>query len=430
MNHNLITKLVGLPELVVTDVETKAESVCFTVSSNYNTVPCPECGKKTSNIHSRRTQPIRDLSALGKQTILLLEKKRFKCYSCDAQPFIEPIKSVDRYQRMTTRYCSYLAHLTQYRSYSEIARSEGLSFPVVKQVADKKADFISDCIGLSKGLKSLSIDEFAILKRHKYGVVISDPEHQLIVDVLPHRNKDYIINYFLSWPEEIRLGIEHVSIDMWGPYAALIPECFPNARITIDKFHVIAHLNEAMEKVRREQQKELLPQESKKTFFKSRFSLLKAGENLKQKDTDRLQNMLEKSPTLELAYELKEDFRELMMAESYEEAKECLYDWYEQAEKSEIPSFIEFIKMVKRWEDKILNFFISGITNGYAEGVNNKIKLVKRIGYGVPNSENLRRRILLSFYEKGSCKLVQSTDSVKEKKDTFKGWKANDSKIA
>jgi transposase len=130
---------------------------------------------------------------------------------------------------------------------------------------------------------SLSIDEFAILKRHKYGVVISDPEHNQMVDILSERTKGHIINYFLSWPEHIRLGIKHVSIDMWGPYASLIPECFPNAKNTVDKYHVIANLNGALEQVRREQQKKLLHQHFKKFFFKSRFVLLKAGESLMRK---------------------------------------------------------------------------------------------------------------------------------------------------
>jgi transposase len=109
------------------------------------------------------------------------------------------------------------------------------------------------------------------------GVVISDPEHNQIVDILSERTKGHIINYFSSWPEHIRLGIKHVSIDMWGPYASLIPECFPNAKITVDKYHVITNLNGALEQVRREQQKKLLHQHSKKILFQKSFRFTKAG---------------------------------------------------------------------------------------------------------------------------------------------------------
>jgi hypothetical protein len=79
--------------------------------------------------------------------------------------------------------------------------------------------------------------------------------------------------------------------------------------------------------------------------------------------------------------------------------------------------------MVKRWEDGILNYFKSGITNGYAKGINNKIKVVKRIGYGIPNPENLRRRILLAFFEQGSCEIkIPEVSSPENSFPMFNGW--------
>ena len=184
-------------------------------------------------------------------------------------------------------------------------------------------------------------------------------------------------------------------MDMWRPYKSVATEVFPNAEIVIDKFHLVAVMNTALDEIRKQEQNQL-SQFHRKKFYMSRILMKKRGEDLTDKEHKRLIELFKLSPPLEKAWELKEEFRDLMQIVSLNEAKIALEQWYKRITESKLSPFFK-AKGIKRWELHILNCFKSKITNGFAEGINNKIKLIKRIGYGVPNLQNLRRRVFHSI---------------------------------
>ncbi|MTI67373.1 MAG: transposase [Firmicutes bacterium] len=100
-----------------------------------------------------------------------------------------------------------------------------------------------------------------------------------------------------------------------------------------------------------------------------------------------------------MAWELKEEFRDILQMQDEKNVLQALNCWYERISNYKLTPFYAACKTIKRWEEKNLNYFDSGITNGFAEGINNKIKLVKRIGYGVPNIFNMKIRIFMSVLE-------------------------------
>ena len=169
--------------------------------------------------------------------------------------------------------------------------------------------------------------------------------------------------------------------------------CFPNAKIVADRYHVVRQANWAMENVRKRVQK-TLSVEWRKYFKRSRFLLNKNPEKLSPDEKDRLRVILGISSDLEYAYILKNSFTELMHSDSSTIGKQRLSEWVYTAESARLKEFDACTKAVHNWSDEILNSFDCVYTNGFTEGCNNKIKVIKRVSFGVRNFDYFRNRIL------------------------------------
>ena len=168
-------------------------------------------------------------------------------------------------------------------------------------------------------VEAISIDEFAIKKKHKYAVALTDPINGKLIEVLSSRKKKDLIEYFNSWPKELREQIKYFSMDMWSPYKAVAETVFPNAKIVVDKVHLVTALN----KLRTNEQDKQTPANRTK-FYKSRLTLLMAGEDLDDDGHQRLIEIFKISPDLEKAWELKEEFRDLLQIPDVEESIKAL----------------------------------------------------------------------------------------------------------
>ena len=408
MQLNYITKLIDLPDIKVIDFyfeenanKNDSQIELYLIAEHSKPyVICPDCGHKLVKVLDRRIQKIRDIPVSDKNTFICLEKKRYYCYCTGSKKaHSEEYISIKPYARKTNRFGKYIfKQAKRGLSFSNIAREFSVSYTTIMNsvfsLVDQKLEQEIDIKDLD--VETLSIDEFAVKKRHNYGVAITDPENNRIIDLLSERKKAYLIEYFKNWPKDVRKKIKAVSIDMWGPYAGVVKEVFPNATITVDKFHVVIKANNALDEIRKQEQKRL-PKAYRSNFFKSRYLLLKSGEKLSKKEHRRLINLFEISPKLEKAWELKEELRDLLQMNKLQYAKKALKDWYKNVTKALIKPFFKTKQTIKNWQSEILNYFKTGLTNGYAEGVNNKIKLIKRQGYGIPNFENFRRRIMLQM---------------------------------
>lgn len=391
-----ITKLLDLPDLIATDLLILDGVYVFISEAKKKEWKCPNCGSITHKVHDRRWQNIKDVPIREKQVIIRLEKKRYRCENCDSNPFNEKYESIDKYSRKTKRLDLYIVKSAQKRDYTSIAKELGVSYTSISNSVENKAKSLIDDINLDE-VEYLSIDEFSIRKKHEYAVALSDPKEQELIAILPSRKKDDLINYFKrEWPEEIRNNIKAISMDMWSAYNSMAQEVFPNAKIVVDKFHMVMKAGDAFDDVRKKVKRKANDENSTK-FYKSRNLLRKNGEELTDDEHDKLIELFKLSPNLEKAWELKEEFRDVLQMDKISKAKSALNDWYKRVIDSGLKSFLEAKKTVENWEDKLLNFFETKISNGFAEGINNKIKLIKRIGYGVTDLKNLRHRLFVAF---------------------------------
>lgn len=182
-------------------------------------------------------------------------------------------------------------------------------------------------------------------------------------------------------------------------YIALAKRLLPNATIVIDRFHVARYCTWAVENVRKRVQKKLLP-EQRRYFKRSRKLLLARMKNLPPENKAAVERMLCFDRDLREAYLLKEKFYEFMDSKDSIQAKERLRAFRAFAFTADIHEFQACMTMLQNWEPYILNAFDCPYSNGFTEGCNNTIKVIKRIAYGYRNFDNFRRRILMTLNAK------------------------------
>ena len=187
--------------------------------------------------------------------------------------------------------------------------------------------------------------------------------------------------------------VEFFVMDMWKPYLDIAKTYFKNATIVIDKYHFIRQVLWAFERVRKSVQKEFL-KVRRTTFKRSRFLLLKRKNLLSDYEADCVEVMLLASRRIRNAYLIKEKFYEFIDSKSYDEARNKLNEWYMYLMSCNEPEFVTAEKTMRNWQPYILNAFACGYTNGYTEGCNNKIKVLKRNAYGYRDFDRFRSRIL------------------------------------
>ena len=182
-------------------------------------------------------------------------------------------------------------------------------------------------------------------------------------------------------------------MDMTGGYRKLMKELFPQAKIIVDKYHYVRQITYAIERVRVEEQKRLSGT-WRRYFKKSKYLLLKDTERLTTEDRIQLENLFRISEPLRKAYALKQQFEYVKASTSREEAAKRLSKWILDAQSSKLIDFMKVSLTYQNWSKEILNSFEYPYTNGYIEGCNNRIKVLKRVSFGMPRFARFRRRIM------------------------------------
>ena len=229
----------------------------------------------------------------------------------------------------------------------------------------------------------MSIDEVSKRKGHKdFVTVVSSIDAGALLEVIDSHKQDDIIEVLKQQPIEIREKVEEVSIDMWGGFPKVVKEVFPNAKIVVDRFHVMQPVIKELNQVR---------QKAKINIKGSRFILLKNKVDLTEEEKVKLENVLKCSKRLRLAYNLKEDFRSIFeTCKTPEEGQKQLKEWLQKAKAV----YGAVLETIRNHLDNICNYFLNRTSSGVMEGLNNRIKLIKRQAYGFLNFLNFRSRLL------------------------------------
>lgn len=242
----------------------------------------------------------------------------------------------------------------------------------------------------------MNIDEIALEKGHgNFVLVLSAPEEGYVLEVLPDRERKTLENWLSGLAPEMKKAIKIVIDSMWEPYTLAVKAKLPQARIVVDRFHVMKNLNHCLTLARREIQR-TASNEVKEQLKGSRWVLVKNQKDLNEKQRTKLESLYQVSPELKICHQLKEQFRTIFETiTDREQARLALRRWMKQVEKQSVTALQSFLVTLKNWFELILNYFLERWTNAFAEGINNKIKLIKRRAFGFTNFDHFRLRILV-----------------------------------
>lgn len=349
---------------------------------------CPHCGNRTTYIKDYRLQKVKDLAIVGEPLTVIIRKRRYICKECGST-FTENNPYIKRYCHFPARfYLESIKESCNLQSFSAIAKRLGVSVTSIIRW------FNNISYPRPKLPECLAIDEFrGNAGGRRFQCNVSNPAKHEIIDVLPNRDTEDLCKHFLQYTYQERATVKRITMDLSTLFRSLAKRLFPEAKIIADKFHVIRVVTNSLENVRKRIQKEF--HEAKRKWFKrSHYLLLKKHEDLKEEDTIELNRILNSSPELEKAWVLKELFYEIFRKGTRTEAKKELGNWLSLADELAISEFKHCITTFTNWRTEIANIVGETISNGFIEGSNNKIKVLKRISFGVKNFERFRNRIL------------------------------------
>ncbi|MGE5622774.1 MAG: ISL3 family transposase [Bacillota bacterium] len=238
--------------------------------------------------------------------------------------------------------------------------------------------------------RKMGVDEKAIAKGHRYMTLVCDLESSTVAYIGEERTEDSLKAYFLAFTEEQRAGIEAISLDMWPAYLHACQACVPGAedKMVFDRFHVMKHVCEAVDKVRKREHKELLHR-GDATLTKSKYLWLSNAENLSEAARERFEQIRVENLKTARAWAMKESLREMWNYASEGWSRRFWGRWYFWATHSLEP-LIEKAKMIAAHLPNILTYFTHRITNAVAEGLNSKIATVQKRACGFRNRDHFK----------------------------------------
>lgn len=385
LNTNYTEKLLELKEVILLNIENTKDSKIVEFKMAQRIHKCPRCGDETSKVHDYRIQDVKDIPILGNNTILRIHKRRHVCKTCGKR-FYEHIPLVPKYQRTTNRLWLYvLKCLNDTVSMKSVAESCNISPSSVARIIDHVN------YDLNSLPEILSIDEFKGNAGRKFQCILTNPKKHEVLDILPERTIESLSAYFATFNN--RNNVKYIVMDMSSLFRSMAKSCFPNAQIIVDKYHVYRQVQWAFEDIRKQVQKEF-GTKRRKYFKRSRTLLLKGREKLTEDELQQVSLMLQLSKPLAQSYYLMHEFREFMKSKDLITARKKLGDWFMHVGATDLTRFHKCVETFSSWQEEILNAFNTGLTNGYTEGCNNKIKVLKRNAYGVRNFPRFRKRIM------------------------------------
>jgi len=294
----------------------------------------------------------------------------------------------------TRTFERYVLTLSQRMTILDVSRHLGVSWDIVKEIQKRYLTRRFSRPRL-KDVRYLAIDEIAIRKGHKYLTVVLDLKSGAVVFVGDGKGAESLVPF---WRRLRRSGaqVKAVAIDLSPAYTSAIMTHLPEAAIVYDHFHVIKLFNDTLSNLRREIQRQAQTKEGKQAVKGIRWLLLKRSANLDEtkNERQRLQTALELNAPLATGYYLKEDLGQLWKQPNKGIASCFLDGWIERALAANIPLITTFARTLKRHRQGILAYYDYRITTGPLEGVNNKIKTLKRQAYGYRDIDFFKLRIL------------------------------------
>jgi transposase len=364
----------------VIELETHVQSV-ITLAPMEGAWPfCSVCGDDTGRLHMYGTRRVRDLNLAHARVDLVVPNRKLRCANCgtirtEGHSFLGP------YRRHTLRFERAVAELCRHLPIKQVAAHFGLAWHTVKEIDKRRLEreVGTPCYD---GLRLLAVDEVAVHKGHTYLTTVLDLETGRIVWVGKGRTEATLAGFFEELTPEQRQSIEAVASDMAAGFRSAVEKACPHAALVYDLFHVVAKYSREVVDVVRTEEAKKQDEAGRKLIKGSRYLLLKNDSNLRESQRKELQELLAANETLNTVYVLKDQLKQIWSFSDPAHARKALDQWCALAQESGIPALATFGRNLRRHENGIVNHSLHPIHTGRLEGINNKIKVIKRQAYG------------------------------------------------
>ena len=369
---------------------------------------CSRCGEPVIEVHDYTERRIRDLPVFEAETWIVFPHARVACPRCG--PTVARVSWLDKHQRVTRRLAEKIARLAGVLPLKQVAAECGVSWDVVKRVHCRAlAHQLGPITAASlAGVRQLAIDEFAIQKGHRYATVIVEPTTKRVIWLALDRERASLRPFFELLGPDGCARIEAVAMDMWGPFRDEVLAHCPHAAIVYDLFHVVAKYGrEVVDRVRVDETNRIArangpndrPTRAARRVIKgTRWLLLKNRANITRRaDRVRLKGLLAANRALFITYVLKDDLKQLWRFRYPKAALRWWRSWYRRACTSRLLPLVKFARLLAGNLHGILAHCRHPLHTGLVEGINNKIKVLKRMAYGFRDDAYFFLRIRAAF---------------------------------
>ncbi len=407
MTKEQITLPLDIPDVRVlkTEINTVGE-VIITVESTKKETRCRKCGRTITKFHGYdEWMQVRYLPVFGRPSYLRYRPRRYQCQECaDQATTTQRLDWHERGSQFTLDYEDHLLVQLVHSTVEDVRIKEGVSYDSVLGVLDRRIASSVNWSDFSE-VGTLGLDEIASKKGQGHYLVIVTARaadgRLRILGVLPDREKETVVEFLRSIPERLKRTIHTVCSDMYEGYTAAVQEVLPSARLVIDRFHVARAYRDAVEQLRKQELRRLKQSLSKEHYGQLKgamWAIRKAPQDLSVEDRQVLRRLFSHSSDLKRAYDLQRQLTTIFdQPLSQSKAKRRLSAWIKRVRQSGLTCFDAFLKTLNNWWEAITAFFVTRANSGFVEGLNNKLKVLKRRCFGLFNPQHWFQRIFLDL---------------------------------
>lgn len=402
-----VTVPLDIPDVRVVKTEiNKVGELIITIESTKAGTSCRQCGQEIHKPHGYDEWTIiRHLPVFGRPSYLRYRPRRYQCMTCAGHPTTtERLDWRESNSPHSIRYDDHLLLQLVNSTVEDVSHKEGVAYDCVLGVLERRISASVDWWQYAS-LGVLGLDEIALKKGHRNFVVVVTARLEdgrvVILAVLPDRQKDTLIDFLRSIPQRLQESIHTVCCDMYEGFTEAVREELPHVRIVIDRFHVARAYRDGLDDLRKQELKRLkaeLPKSDYLPLKGSLWALRKKPTDLTVEEKRCLRLLFRYSPNLKQAYDLQQQLTAIFDQQlSPATAKTKIRAWIKRVAKSGLRCYDQFLNTLGRWWEEILNYFIHRDNSGFVEGLNNKLKVLKRRCYGLFNLNHLFQRIFLDL---------------------------------
>src|SRR5512143_3543936 len=376
------------------------------VESTLPTAQCYRCGREMDRFHGYdRPIRLRHLPVFGRTVWIEIRPKRYRCPGCEGGPTTtQRCCWYDPNRPHTKAFEQWVLKRLVHSTVADVSRQWALGIKAVEGIVEPYVVAAVDWAAFPV-LDTLGIDEVALCKGQGHYVAVvwardaAGDTH--VLAVLPNRLQATVHAFLETMPAALKSTVRRVCMDMWEGYAGAVATALPAAEVVVDRFHVAVQYRKAVDDLRQQQCRRLntgRPADQAFPTAQLRPLLRREWSSLNRAQQDQLVNLFQQSPTLASAYLLSMTLTAIFEYSSDRvTAQTRLHRWGELVKAAGITCFDKFLTTLQHWQDGILNYFNGRHTSGFVEGLNNKLKLLKRRCFGLDHPIKLFQRLWLDI---------------------------------